>query len=120
VVATVALGSALMICLTLSISDSDSEPTSDSCAFTLATNDYFERQSTVLCQGLLGSHTISRYLFLSFRCPCFLAACTSCPEVVRLCSVLFSMGWGHPFLDFFVRGSQDQIVSSFVLASARF
>jgi hypothetical protein len=53
VVATVALGSALMICLPLSGFFSESEPTSDSEAFTLATNDCFEWQSAVLCQGFL-------------------------------------------------------------------
>jgi hypothetical protein len=39
VVATVALGSASMICLPLSGSGSESEPASDSEAFTSATND---------------------------------------------------------------------------------
>jgi hypothetical protein len=53
VVATMALGSMSMIHISPFCSDSDLEPTSDSEAFTSATNDYFERQSTVLCQGLL-------------------------------------------------------------------
>jgi hypothetical protein len=42
VVATVAVGSMSMICLPLSGSDSKTEPTSDSEAFTLATSDCFE------------------------------------------------------------------------------
>ena len=49
----VALGSMSMICLPLSSSNSESEPAYDLEAFTLATNDYFEQQSSVLCQGLL-------------------------------------------------------------------
>jgi hypothetical protein len=53
VVETVALGSTSMICLPLSGFGSESESTSDSEAFTSATNDCFERQSVVLCQGLL-------------------------------------------------------------------
>jgi hypothetical protein len=53
VVETVALGSALMICLPLFGSDSESEPESDSEALTSATNHYFESHSAVLCQGLL-------------------------------------------------------------------
>jgi hypothetical protein len=53
VVATVALGSELMTCIPLSGSVSESESASDSEAFTLSTSNFFERQSTVLCQGLL-------------------------------------------------------------------
>jgi hypothetical protein len=53
VVATVALGSASMIHLPFFGSDSKSEHASDSEAFTLATNDCFEWQSVMLCQGLL-------------------------------------------------------------------
>ena len=37
----------------LSIYDLESEPASNSEAFTSATSDFFEWQSTVLCQGLL-------------------------------------------------------------------
>jgi hypothetical protein len=67
VVETVALGSASMICLPLSSSGSESEPTSESGAFTLATSDCFERQSTMLCQGILWkSHhfPVSFFVFL--------------------------------------------------------
>jgi len=53
VVAMVVLGYASMICLPLSGSDSESEPTSNLQAFTSTTNDYFERQSTMLFQGIL-------------------------------------------------------------------
>jgi hypothetical protein len=49
VVEMVALGFASMIRLPLSGFDSESEPRSDSKDFTSATNDYFERKSTVLC-----------------------------------------------------------------------
>jgi hypothetical protein len=39
--------------LPLSGFNSESKPASDSKAFTSATNDCFERKSTVLCQGIL-------------------------------------------------------------------
>jgi hypothetical protein len=65
-------------------------------------------------KGSYGSHTTSRYLSLSFQCPSFLVAWTGCPDTVHLFSVLCSVGWGHPFLAFVVRGSQAQIVASFV------
>jgi hypothetical protein len=114
VVAMVALGSMSMIHLPLSSSGSESEPTSDSEAFTSATNDFFERQSAVLCQGLLWKSHHFLYLSLSFRCPSLLVAWTGCPDTVHIFSVLCSVGWGHPFLAFVVRGSQAQIVASFV------
>jgi hypothetical protein len=53
VVATVALGSASMISLPLYGSSLELESASDSEAFTSSTSDYFERQSAVLCQGIL-------------------------------------------------------------------
>jgi hypothetical protein len=53
VVATVALGSASMIRLPLSSFVLESESAFDLEAFTSATNDCFEWQSVVLCQGLL-------------------------------------------------------------------
>jgi hypothetical protein len=65
-------------------------------------------------KGSYGSHTTSQYLSLSFRCPSLLAAWTGCPDTIHIFSVLYSMGWGHPFLAFVVRGSQAQIVVSFV------
>jgi hypothetical protein len=34
-----------------------------------------------------------------------LVAWTGCPDTVHLFSILCSVGWGCPFLDFFVRGS---------------
>jgi hypothetical protein len=52
-------------------------------------------------------------IFMSFRCPSFLAALTSCPEVVYICFFLCSLGLGFPFLAFSMRGSQAQIVVSF-------
>jgi hypothetical protein len=110
VVAMVALGSASIIHLPLSGSVLESESTSDSEAFTSTTRDCFERQSAVLCQGLLWK---SHHFPVSFRCP-LLVACTSCPDTIHLCSILCLVGWGHPFLDFIVRGSQAQIVASFV------
>jgi hypothetical protein len=61
-------------------------------------------------KGSYGSRTTSGYLSLSFRCPSLLADWIGCPDTVHLCSV----GWGRPFLDFFVRGSKAQIVVSFV------
>jgi hypothetical protein len=72
VVAMVALGSTSMICLPLSDFDSELELASDSEAFTSATNNFFERKSTMLCQGLLWkSHhfLISFFVFsVSFAC----------------------------------------------------
>jgi hypothetical protein len=53
VVETVALGSMSMICLPFSGSSSYLEHTYDLEAITFATNDCFEQQSKVLCQGLL-------------------------------------------------------------------
>jgi hypothetical protein len=120
VVATLALGSVSMIHLPLSGSSSESEYASNSEAFTSATSNYFERQSTMLCQGLLWkSHRfpVSFFVFpvsffawrldwLSWYYPYFLYP-------------LF-YGWGHPFLAFLVRGSQSQIVASFVWSSAQF
>jgi hypothetical protein len=67
VVAMVALGSAAMIHVPLSSSESESEPASDSEAFTSATSDCFEWQSTMLLQGLLWkSHhfPVSFFIFL--------------------------------------------------------
>ena len=43
-----------------------------------------------------------------------------CPDTVHIFSVLCLVGWGYRFLDFVVRGSQAQIATSFVWASARF
>jgi hypothetical protein len=65
-------------------------------------------------KGSYGSHTTSRYLSLSFWCPSLLAAWNGCPDTIHFFSILFLVGWGHPFLDFVVRGSQAQIFASFV------
>jgi hypothetical protein len=65
-------------------------------------------------KGSYGNRTTSWYISLSFRCPSFLMAWTDFPDTVHLFFVLYSMGWGRPFLDFVVRGSQAQIVASFV------
>jgi hypothetical protein len=67
VVATLALGSTSMICLPLSSFGSESESTSDSEDFTSTSSDCFERQSAVLCQGILWkSHhfPVSFFVFL--------------------------------------------------------
>jgi hypothetical protein len=67
VVAMVVLGSTSMIYLPLSGSGSESEPAYDSETFTSTTSDCFERQSIVLCQGLLWkSHhfPVSFFVFL--------------------------------------------------------
>ena len=56
-----------MICLPLYGSNSESKTTSNSEAFTLATSDFFEKHSTVLCQGILWkSHhfPVSFFVFL--------------------------------------------------------
>jgi hypothetical protein len=62
VVAMVALGSASMICIPLSGFVSESESASDSEAFTLATNDCFDWQSAMLCQGLFVNSNLVQYL----------------------------------------------------------
>jgi hypothetical protein len=49
-------------------------------------------------KGSYGSRTTSRYLSLSFRCPSWLAAWAGCPNTVHIFFILFSVGWGHPFL----------------------
>jgi hypothetical protein len=78
VVETMALGSASMICLPLSSYDSESEPASDSEAFTSATSSALSNNQQCYAKGSYGSRTTSRYLSLSFRCPSFLAAWTGC------------------------------------------
>jgi hypothetical protein len=50
----------------------------------------------------------------SYGSPSLLAAWTGYPDTVHILSILFSVGWGHPFLDFVVGGFQAQIVASFV------
>jgi hypothetical protein len=111
----VALGSMSMISLPLFGFESESEPTSDSEAFTLATNNYFEQQSTVLCQGILWkSHHFLVYFFVFIVSFFSCMAWTSCLDIVHIFSVLYYVGWGRPFLGFAVRGSQAQIVMYFV------
>jgi hypothetical protein len=56
-------------------------------------------------KGSYGSRTTSWYPSLSFRCPSFLAAWNGFPNIFHLFSVLCSVGWGHSFLVFAVRGS---------------
>jgi hypothetical protein len=65
-------------------------------------------------KGSYGSRTTSWCLSLSFWCPSFLTSWIGCPDTDHLFSVICFVGWGHPFLDFGVRGSQAQIVMSFV------
>jgi hypothetical protein len=114
VVATVALGFVSMIYRPLSGSESKSKPASDSKAFTSATNDFFERQSTALCQGLLWKSHHFPVSFFVFTLSFFLVAWTSFLDTVHLFSVLCYVGWVCPFLAFVVRGSQAQMVTSFV------
>jgi hypothetical protein len=64
-------------------------------------------------RGSYGSHTTSQYLSLFFWCSSLLADWTGFPVAVHIFSVLCSVFWGCPFLDFVVRGSQAQIVASF-------
>jgi hypothetical protein len=65
-------------------------------------------------KGSYGSHTTSWYLSLSFHCPSLLVAWNGFPDTIHILSALCSVGWGSPFLAFVVRGSQAQIVASFV------
>jgi hypothetical protein len=103
-----------MICLPISGSESESEPTSDSEDFTLATSDCFERESVVLFQGLLWkSHHFLVSLFV-FSMSSLLVAWIGCPNTIHIFSVLCSMGWSRPFLASSVRGSQAQISAYFV------
>jgi hypothetical protein len=93
----VALGSASMIRLPFSGSESESEPTYDLEAFTSATNDCFEWHSTVLCQGLLWNSPISQCLSSSSHCPSLFTVWIGCPEVVPPFSALYSVGWDRLF-----------------------
>jgi hypothetical protein len=114
VVVTVALGSASMIFFPLYGFDLESEPTSDSEAFILTTNDFFEQHSSVLCQGILwNSHHFSVYFFV-FSLPFFVLAWTSCPKGVHPFSVLCSMGWGQLFPTSAVRNLHIQTLASYV------
>jgi hypothetical protein len=113
VVAMVALGSASMIRLPLYVLN-QSQNTSDSEAFTSATNDCFEQQSTVLCQGLLWKSHHFLVSFFVFLVSFFACGLDWLSDTIHIFFVLCSVGWGHPFLDFVVRGSQAQIVASFV------
>ena len=64
-VATIAVGSASMICPLPLFLESDSESGFDSLSLILATNDFFERHSSVLCQGILWkSHYFPVSLFV--------------------------------------------------------
>ena len=63
VVATIAVGSASMICLFPLFSELDFESGFGSLSLISTTNDYFERQSSVLCQGLLWK---SHHFLVSF------------------------------------------------------
>jgi hypothetical protein len=44
----------------------------------------------------------------------WLAVWIGCPDTIHLFSVLCFVGLGHPLLAFIVRGSQAQIVTSFI------
>jgi hypothetical protein len=57
------MGSASMICPLLVFSESDSESGFGSLSLILATNDCFERHSSVLCQGILWK---SHHFLVSF------------------------------------------------------
>jgi hypothetical protein len=59
------------ICLPFFGFDSELEPTSNSEAFTSATNDFFER---CYAKGSYGTHTTSQCLSLSSHCPSLFAA----------------------------------------------
>jgi hypothetical protein len=65
-------------------------------------------------KGSYGSCTTSQCLSLSFWCLSLLVSWAGCPDTVHICSILCSVGWGRPFLVVVVRGSQAQIVVSFV------
>jgi hypothetical protein len=62
-VMTIAVGSASMICLLPVFSELDSESGFDSLSLISATNDCFERHSSVLCQGILWK---SHHFLVSF------------------------------------------------------
>jgi hypothetical protein len=99
-----ALVSASMISLPFSGSNSDSERTYDSKAFTSATNDFFERHSTMLCQGLLwNSHhfPLSFFVFpLSFFVCSLEWLSRGYPSL--LCPLFY--GLGLPFPCFYYEG----------------
>jgi hypothetical protein len=71
VVAIVAVGFASMICLLLSFYESGSNSRFRSLSLSSTTNDYIERHSLVLCQGLLWNSHHFPVSFLDFSLPFF-------------------------------------------------
>ena len=77
VIAIVLVGSTSMICLLLLFSESYSESGLGSVSLRSSTNDYFERHSSVLCQGILWKSHNFLVSFFSCRYPSFPAVWTS-------------------------------------------
>jgi hypothetical protein len=101
------LGSVLMIHLSFYGSNSESKPASNSNDFTLATNDFFERHSAMLCQGLLWNlHHFLVYFFV-FPLPFFVCSLDwlSCGYPSFLFPLLY--GLGLPFPCFYCEGFVD-------------
>jgi hypothetical protein len=71
VVVTVVVGSTSMICLLLLFFESGSKSRFDSLSLSLTTDDYIERHSSVLCQGLLWNSHHFPVSFLDFPLPFF-------------------------------------------------
>jgi hypothetical protein len=70
-VTTVAVGSASIICLLLLLSESESKSGLNSVSLSSATNDCFERHSSVLCQGILWKSHHFPVSFFIFPLPFF-------------------------------------------------
>ena len=68
-VATVAVGSTSMIYLILLFSESGSKLGFNSLSLSLTTNDYIERHSSVLCQGMLWNSHHFLVSFIEFLLP---------------------------------------------------
>jgi hypothetical protein len=81
VVVKIIVGYASMICLLLLFSESKSELGLGSVSLSLTTNEFFERHSLVLCQGICGSRTSFECPSSSSHYPYFPMAWTSCLEV---------------------------------------
>jgi hypothetical protein len=99
VVATMALGSASIICFPLSFplsgSDSESEHASDSEAFNSATSDCLARHSLVLWVELLWNSHHFPCPFLASWCCSLLVALAGCPGLPRLGLVLCFAVWEY-------------------------
>jgi hypothetical protein len=81
VVVIVAMSSALVIWFPLSYSESEFESWSNSFSLISSNNDFFEKHSSVLCQGILWNSQHFSVSSFFFSLPLFFTAWTICLEV---------------------------------------